>query len=62
MDNNATCLSKQAAAYSTRFGTRYVALFDWDTLFLWNFAGKDFKRGARAGPQAYLYGHDGHAR
>lgn len=39
MGYNATCLSKQAAAYATQWETRHVVLFDWDTMFLWNFAG-----------------------
>ncbi|KAG8163833.1 hypothetical protein KVR01_005751 [Diaporthe batatas] len=60
MANNAKCLTKQAAAYSSKFGTRYVALFDWDNLFLWHFAGKEFRlRRASKLPYTAL---DGHAR
>jgi hypothetical protein len=39
LDGNAIILTKQAGAYATRFLTKYVALFDWDSLFLWYFAG-----------------------
>lgn len=42
MGNNAACLTKQAMAYATKWETRYVALFDWDQLFLWDFAAMDF--------------------
>ena len=42
LGGNATILTKQAGAYATRFGTKYVALFDWDSLFLWNFAALKF--------------------
>ncbi|KAB5566755.1 hypothetical protein GE09DRAFT_1219015 [Coniochaeta sp. 2T2.1] len=38
LGGNAIILTKQAGAYATRFGTKYVALFDWDSLFLWKFA------------------------
>lgn len=43
MANNATCLTKQAMAYAIKWRTRYVGLFDWDHLFLWNFAGMNFE-------------------
>lgn len=59
MENNAMCLTKQAAAYSSKWKTRYVALFDWDNLFLWHFAGKDFS--AQRKPSD-LVGPDGHAK
>lgn len=59
MDNNAICLTKQAAAYATKWRTRYVALFDWDNFFLWHFAGLDFRPRAARGPSAVA--HDGHA-
>lgn len=39
MADDATCLTKQAAAYATKWKTRHVVLFDWDGMFLWNFAG-----------------------
>lgn len=55
MNDDAACLTKQAAAYATRYGTRYVGLFDWDSFFLWNFAGMKFNPGSRDLP-------DGHAR
>lgn len=42
MGESAACLTKQAMAYATRWETRYVGLFDWDSLFLWNFAGVCF--------------------
>lgn len=38
LGHNAMVITKQAAAYATKFSTRFVALFDWDSLFLWNFA------------------------
>lgn len=60
MDNDATCLTKQAAAYAKKWKTRFVALFDWDTFFLWHFAGLDLRRSRPAGPPT-LVGHDGHA-
>ncbi|KAK2606688.1 hypothetical protein N8I77_005419 [Diaporthe amygdali] len=59
MGHNAVCLTKQAAAYSTKWKTRYVGLFDWDNFFLWHFAGKDF-RPRRVGTSTTV-GHDGHA-
>lgn len=59
MENNATCLTKQAAAYSSKWKTRYVALFDWDNLFLWHFAGKDFTPSRKPSD---LLGPDGHAK
>ncbi|KAL1857437.1 hypothetical protein Daus18300_010410 [Diaporthe australafricana] len=59
MTNNATCLTKQAAAYSTKWKTRYVGLFDWDSFFLWHFAGKDFRPTARK--TSTTMGDDGHA-
>lgn len=43
MEHNAVCLTKQAAAYATNWQVRYVALFDWDEMFLWNFAGLHFQ-------------------
>ncbi|KAJ4420824.1 hypothetical protein N0V82_004119 [Gnomoniopsis sp. IMI 355080] len=43
MQHNAVCLTKQAAAYATKWYVRYVALFDWDHMFLWNFAGMNFQ-------------------
>lgn len=61
MDNNATCLTKQAAAYATKWRTRYVALFDWDSFFLWNFAGLDFRQKAARTPTSTPVGPDGHA-
>jgi hypothetical protein len=39
MGHNAAIITKQAVAYSVAHKVRHVALFDWDTLFLWNFAG-----------------------
>lgn len=39
LDGNARYLSKQAAAYSLKWQTRFVVLFDWDSMFLYNFAG-----------------------
>ncbi|KAJ9152257.1 hypothetical protein NKR19_g4616 [Coniochaeta hoffmannii] len=39
LDGNSVILTKQAGAYATRFLTKYVAIFDWDSLFLWYFAG-----------------------
>lgn len=65
MDHNAAALTKQAAAYATKWQTRYVALFDWDSLFLWNFAGMrvgpapKLPRGAPAA--AVSLSPDGHA-
>lgn len=53
MGNNATCLTKQAMAYATKWQTRYVGLFDWDHLFLWNFAGMDF---APVRPSPWAFG------
>lgn len=53
MGHNATCLTKQAMAYATKWETRYVALFDWDHLFLWNFAGMDFEP---ARPTSWAFG------
>lgn len=44
MGDNAVYLTKQAAAYALRWETRYVGLFDWDNLFLWNFAGLNFQQ------------------
>jgi hypothetical protein len=58
--NNAKCLTKQAAAYASKFGTRFVALFDWDNLFLWHFAGKDFRTGRPSKLPHTAF--DGHAR
>lgn len=60
MAHNAVCLTKQAAAYATKWQTRYVGLFDWDNFFLWNFAGCDFRRGASRNSSSL--GADGHAR
>lgn len=62
MTNNAECLTKQAVAYSSKFKTRFVALFDWDALFLWHFAGKDFRTGGLTSRSNGLYGNDGHAK
>jgi hypothetical protein len=59
MENDAMCLTKQAAAYSTKWKTRFVALFDWDNMFLWHFAGKDFQ--AKCKPSD-LVASDGHAK
>lgn len=59
MDNNAMCLTKQAAAYATKWKTRYVALFDWDNFFLWHFAGMDFRQRTAGSPSGVA--HDGHA-
>lgn len=59
MNDNAVCLTKQAAAYATKWRTRYVALFDWDSFFLWNFAGMDFR--SRSGRSPVGVAHDGHA-
>ncbi|KAI6355023.1 hypothetical protein MCOR25_008384 [Pyricularia grisea] len=44
LGHNAACITKQAQAYSKGFTTRYVACFDWDNLFLWNFAGNTWAR------------------
>lgn len=52
MGNNATCLTKQAMAYATKWQTRYVGLFDWDQLFLWDFAAMDFAP-SRSGAWAF---------
>lgn len=66
ISHNAAVLTKQAAAYATKWQTRYVALFDWDGLFLWNFAGMRFGpapklgRGAPAAAVPAL-APDGHA-
>lgn len=60
MAHNAVALTKQAAAYATKWRTRYVGLFDWDNFFLWNFAGCDFRRGAPS--QFRTLGADGHAK
>ena len=38
---NALAVSKQAAAYALDRHTRYVALFDWDSLFLYEFRQAD---------------------
>jgi hypothetical protein len=38
LGHNAMVITKQVAAYAAKYSTRYVALFDWDSLFLWNFA------------------------
>lgn len=67
MAMNATCLTKQAAAYSLKWKTRYVALFDWDSLFLWNFAGTNFEapligRGGAGRPTGASKGVAGHAK
>lgn len=43
MEQNAAILTKQAAAYSFNWRTRFVALFDWDNLFLWHFDGLSWK-------------------
>lgn len=59
MENNATCLTKQAAAYASKWKTRFVALFDWDSFFLWHFAGKDFSVPSKP---TELVGTDGHAK
>lgn len=60
MAHNAVALTKQAAAYATKWQTRYVGLFDWDNFFLWNFAGCDLRSGAPKSSQ--LLGADGHAK
>ncbi|EJT79572.1 hypothetical protein GGTG_04657 [Gaeumannomyces tritici R3-111a-1] len=39
LGHNAAIITKQAMAYARKHETRHVALFDWDTLFLWNSAG-----------------------
>ncbi|KAI6262359.1 hypothetical protein MCOR19_001399 [Pyricularia oryzae] len=44
LGHNAACITKQAQAYSQGYETRYVACFDWDNLFLWNFAGNTWNR------------------
>lgn len=44
MGSNATNFTKQAAAYAAKWQTRYVVLFDWDSLFLWHFAGMNLDR------------------
>lgn len=49
MQHNAVCLTKQAAAYATKWKVRYVALFDWDHMFLWNFAGMNFQSSQSSG-------------
>ena len=38
---NARLVSKQAAAYALERRTRFVAIFDWDSLFLYEFAAID---------------------
>lgn len=43
MAHNAVCLTKQAAAYAIKWETRFVALFDWDGLFLWHFGGMNLE-------------------
>ena len=55
LGGNSVILTKQAAAYATRFGTKYIALFDWDSLFLWDFAGMKIygKGAAKQGDWAY---------
>lgn len=50
MQHNAVCLTKQAAAYATKWKVRYVALFDWDHMFLWNFAGMNFQPSLSSAP------------
>ncbi|TLD03232.1 uncharacterized protein PgNI_12485 [Pyricularia grisea] len=47
LGHNAACITKQAQAYSKSYGTRYVACFDWDNLFLWNFAGNTWAEGIK---------------
>lgn len=37
LTNNAVMLSKQAAAYALRYRTQFIAIFDWDSLFLYRF-------------------------
>ncbi|KAI7783537.1 hypothetical protein LA080_011666 [Diaporthe eres] len=59
MEHNAMCLTKQAAAYATKWKTRFVALFDWDSFFLWHFAGMDFRTRTAKSPTGVA--HDGHA-
>ena len=43
LKGNAVTLSQQAAAYAWKRNTKYVALFDWNSLFLYSFAGLDAK-------------------
>ena len=45
LDGNAVNVSKQAAAYAVRARTPYVALFDWDHLFLYKFSELDLDQG-----------------
>ncbi|KAI6301099.1 hypothetical protein MCOR03_001344 [Pyricularia oryzae] len=47
LGHNAACITKQAQAYSRGYGTRYVACFDWDNLFLWHFAGNTWGPGSK---------------
>lgn len=57
MEHNAVCLTKQAAAYATKWQVRYVALFDWDHMFLWNFAGMNFQTQTARGGRGPVPGH-----
>ena len=45
-------LSQQAAAYSWKFNTKYVGIFDWESLFLYNFENLN-RRGCHIGEWAY---------
>lgn len=44
LGHNAAVITKQAVAYASRWRTRHVGIFDWDHLFLWNFASMKMKQ------------------
>jgi len=53
LTGNAMTLSKQAAAYAIRQKTQFVALFDWDSMFLFQFCKLDL---AQKEPGDWAYG------
>jgi hypothetical protein len=61
LKSNARVLSQQATVYTRTYGTEYVAIFDWDALFLWRFNNLNQQPpSAKAGvPQGHFAGTSG---
>lgn len=59
LDNNARVLSQQATVYARTYETEYVAIFDWDALFLWRFNELNQNSPGVGMPQAHFAGTSG---
>lgn len=60
LGGNAIAITKQAVAYAWSYKTRYVAICDWDAMFLWKFPRIDMSaqkiRDATQGNEDLAYG------